>query len=211
LLIDAASAARAKPALAASISKPVPVGAPVPPPSPAHLDETDVLPRVRQRNMKPVVFAIVGLLAALAIVAIVVSAMKKKPVVDEPVAAKTKESAEPVASTPPSSTASTKPSASVTTKPAVTPGKAVPPAGKKPPAGMGWMLVHGPGPDTRAFVAGKVRGEPETVFMAPCGPKIVVQLAKVSPAGTWRGWVGKGATTKVACDGASVAEVTINP
>lgn len=208
-LIPVPSPVSLKPALAPSHSRPVPIvvpeAAPPPPPVTA-FDETLELPRAR-RNMKPLVFAIVATLALLAVIAIVLVAFKKKPapIVEKPEPAEKVEAPLPSVSAPPKPSVSAQPSASL----AVPAGKPVPPAGKKLPPDFGWLLVHGPTPGTRAFVGGKARGEPETVFMAPCG-KTFVNLAKVTTAGKWRGWVGKGATTTVPCDG-SVAEVTITP
>lgn len=198
-----------KPALGGTLSRPNSLDPPrPPPPAVTAFDETSELPRVqeqrRRRNMVPIVGSIVGVIALLAIVAVALTMTKKKPVAEDPVETKSTASVEPKTAPveSPSAKASAKPSAT-----ASAPSKPVPPAGKKLPADWGWLVVHNPTPQTRVFVGGRARGEPEQVLMVPCG-KVSVTLAKVDVNGKWRGWVGKVVPSMVPCNG-TVGEVTI--
>ena len=110
----------------------------------------------------------------------------------------------------PAPTPSAEPTASAAPTPvAAKTDKPTPPAGKKLLPEHGWLIVHGPTPDTRVMVAGKMRGEPEQVLMTPCG-KLYVALARVDKKEHWRGWAAKGGPATIPCDG-SVGEVTLTP
>jgi len=221
----------AKPALATSSSRRIePIAIPTapvaPPPPPAGavpvtaFDETAELPRVKRRNMMPFVFAIVAVAILVGVVG-VVFAMRPRAHTPEPVA--TKASAVPAPSTSPetahkpsaapTATASAKapaaPSVSASASASVA-AKIAPPPGKKLFKDFGWLYVHAPGPENmRVFVAGRSRGTPNQVLMTPCG-KLYVNLAKVDANGNWKGWVAKGQTTMIPCNG-TVGEVRFEP
>jgi hypothetical protein len=171
-------------------------------------DETALLPR-NKRNMTPVVLAVV-LIAMLIGGVGVVFAMKSKPrpplvtrEVPEPSASAV---AKPAPTPSASASASAKPTPSVTASTSAA-ASIVPPAGKKLPKDFGWLYVHAADAlNTRVFVAGRARGTPAQVLMVPCG-KLYVNLAKVDVKGNWRGWVSKGQTTTIPCNG-TVGEVT---
>jgi serine/threonine protein kinase len=217
-------AAIAKPALAGSASRarldpivvaPAALPAPPAPPPVTALDETTELPRVKSRNLVPLVFAIVAI-AMLIGAAGVVFAMRTK--ARAPVPVVTKELPPPPlpASAPVPVKLSATPSVTVSPKPAPVASPIAtasasshiaPPHGKKLPKDFGWLYVHAPDKiNTRVFVAGRSRGTPGQVLMVPCG-KLYVNLAKVDANGNWKGWAAKGVTSNIPCNG-TVGEVT---
>lgn len=180
-------------------------------PTPLPLEDTAVLPRTRRLDAKPIVIGVVALAVLVGVIGAVAALGPKKTAADE-TAAKTEPEAKPVQSPE-------KPAEKAKPKPSVSPAVATsaPPTGKpQPPTNLtllprhGWLLVHGPTPNTRVMVAGKMRGEPEQVVMAPCG-KTTVALAQVDEKGHWRGWAAKSGPATIPCDGKSIGEVTLKP
>ncbi len=212
----------ARPALARAFSSPIePVVPPVKPapvaPVPDAIDAEPPIPSAPSRR-RVIVAAVVGVAAVLllAIVLVVTSkttasppdaaaprasaSASTKPAVAVASAAASHAKATAKAAAAPAAQASPAPS-----KAAAQPSSTIPVPPKKPPHGMGWIFVNGPKPGL-VFVAGKGRGEPGKLLLAPCG-KYYVNLAKTDAKGKWRGWAAKGVTTTIACDG-SVTEIT---
>lgn len=200
-----------KPALARAWSSPiepvVPPAAPIASPVPEVLDLEPPGSSASSRG-RVVIAALVGVAAVLiGAVVLVVTSQKTTASPPERATKPAASSARPVVvkATASSAPPPTEAVPTIAKAEAPAPSSTIPTPTKKPPHGMGWIFVNGPSPGV-VFVAGKGRGAPGKLLLAPCG-KYYVNLAKVDAKGKWRGWAAKGVTTTIPCDG-TVGEIT---